>query len=559
MISVDFDGSRLLLQVPYAMNHAVRSLPSRKWDPRRKCWIVPAIEANLKQLRLQEQMGTKIEYTDAARNAINTNAADNIKRQAGFGEFPRGYPFADPQPYDHQRGTAVDFYSVPSFMLNAGMGTGKTRMAIDIHCARFIAGHVQAVVVVCPVTILRNWRNEILKFSPAEARCAAVVLDPDKPKQLEELSKHDGLRWLIVGVESLSSGRAFGMAMQWLRNQNPAALIVDESSKVKNSKATRTQRVHSLADEVEQHSTLTGTPISKGIEDLYAQYRVLGPNILGYDSFWSFRNRYCIMGGYKQKQIVGYQNVDELMTTIGPFTKLIKKEDCLDLPPKVYERRTIKMSSEQAQMYTDLDLTLTMMTQKGESLTAQNVLEQMLRMSEITGGFYSTRDEDTNKVSKHAFTKNPKLDELEELLSEHDGQSIIWCNFHTEAQAIIERLGAENCGVLLGYVAPADRQRYVEEFQAGRLRYMVGTAATGGMGITLTAASLVVYYGNTYNYIDRVQSEDRAHRIGQTKSVTYVDLVCEGTIDEDVLKSLEAKQSMSDFVQNTIKARGLAA
>jgi SNF2 family DNA or RNA helicase len=243
----------------------------------------------------------------------------------------------------------------------------------------------------------------------------------------------------------------------------------------------------------------------------------------------------------------------------------VRKSDVLkELPPKVYETRTVQLNDEQKRLYKEISKRDRAVS-GDRGITVNTVLEKMLRLQEITGGVITyERNPDLYNTSKfeHARItgKNAKVEELMSIVEEYECSTIVWCRFVEEIQmvteALVEKFGTSAVVQIYGGIDENTRWENVsEKFQSGKARFIVGNAATGGVGLNMTKAELVIYYSNSFSYIEREQSEDRAHRIGQTKSVTYIDLIAENTVDEIVVTALRSKKDVSEFVRTSIDAR----
>jgi len=291
---------------------------------------------------------------------------------------------------------------------------------------------------------------------------------------------------------------------------------------------------------------LTGSPITKSPMDIYAQCEFLRSGLLGFDSYYAFQGRYAVvqrktMGAHAFQQIVGYKNLDELTKRIDAFSYRVLKQDCLDLPEKIYTVRYVGMTKEQVSMYNQIRKHAMVLLESGEMSTAPAVITQMLRLQQILSGHLKTDDDEM------VYFPSKRMDALEEILEEHDGKSIIWSRFRYDIQQIVARLnqkyGEGYAAAYYGDTSDEERNDIVRNFQnpSHPLKCFVGNPATAGYGLTLTEANLVIYYANDFNLETRIQSEDRAHRIGQKNNVTYVDLITERTIDEQIVKALRAK------------------
>ena len=245
-------------------------------------------------------------------------------------------------------------------------------------------------------------------------------------------------------------------------------------------------------------------------------------------------------GGRRVQLIGSYKRLDELSDSIKKFSYRVLKEDCLDLPEKVYTRREVDLTDEQNKAYSTMK-SAALASLKGKMATAPHVLTQMMRLHQITCGHLKNDDDTITEI------KNNRLKELINLLDEVEGKVIIWANYVYDIENIVKTIqkefGDDSIVQYYGAIPAEQRQKNIEKFQDPKssVRFFVGNPQTGGYGITLTCANTVVYYSNGYDLEKRLQSEDRAHRIGQKKAVTYVDLIAPKTVDEKIRKALRKK------------------
>lgn len=298
--------------------------------------------------------------------------------------------------------------------------------------------------------------------------------------------------------------------------------------------------------------------------DLFAQFEFLDPDIIGMGDYYSFRGQYAIMGGFQEKQIIGYQNLEELMEIIEPFVFQVRKDEVFpDAPPKIYIRREVKMNKEQERLYKSMKKDKMVQTGNKE-LLVQNTLERMLRLQEITGGIVSYAIPEEEQVAKgpkfyreYIPGGNPKLEEVLDVTEEYDGPTIVWCAYKEEiflvAKALREKYGEDQVVELHGDIDEDTRDINVNVlFQGRKARFLVGNAATGGMGLTMSVAEIEIYFSNTFNYIDREQSEERAFGPDKKNGTIIVDIVAERTVDEHIVGALERKQDLAEYVRGTI-------
>jgi len=477
--------------------------------------------------------------------------------------FPAWYRY-ETEPYEHQT-RALDYvYGLPHAALFMGCGTGKSKTAIDMACARTQEGKIDSVLVICPFSIRNNWIEEIKVHSPIPAKCGVLKFNTKKAQREygEFLAETDCVKWLIVAVESLAQGSGAKWAEKFLLS-NKCMVVVDESSRIKNHKATRTGSCIGLGLLAEYRLIMTGTPITQGVLDLYSQFEFLDPQIIGMGDYYSFRNTYAIMGGFNRKEVIGYQNVDELMDNIRPYVFQVSTEDALpDLPPKIYQIRRVQMSKPQKTMYDKINKDMIIPHNDDTMMVVQNALEKAMRLQQVTGGHYPVElydhlKEDTYTGIVAIEGKNPKIEELLSMADEMGGAStIVWCKFVPEIKAVAaalrQKYGDNSVVEFYGAVDYDTRWENIRKFESGESRFFVGNPTTGGIGINLIQASYVIYYSNSFSYEDRHQSEARAHRSGQTKTVVYVDLLCSNSIDSHVTEALRGKHDLAEHIKGNI-------
>ena len=461
------------------------------------------------------------------------------------------------QPYAHQLTALEKSWDKQEYALFCEMGTGKSKILIDNFAMLYDKGEIDGVLVVAPKGVYKNWqRKEIPEHLPEHIVADIVVWSPNHTKkQLEHLEialkDDDNLKVLIMNVEAFSTQKGVDFAKQFLRKRN-VFMAVDESTTIKNRAAKRTKNIVNTGGLAKYRRIATGSPITKTPMDLYSQCDFLDPHLLGFGSFFSFQARYCKMwrrsvGTHSFNQVVGYQNLEELTSNLDRFSYRILKKDCLDLPEKVYIKRVVELTPEQRRVYDQLKTIALAVLEQGV-VTAANALTQILRLQQVCSGFLKTDD------GKMETLPSNKLSELMEALEEVDGKVIIWANYTHDIEsickAIREEYGWDSVRTYYGETKAEDRQQIVTDFQDPNnpLRFFVGQPRTGGYGLTLTEAKTVIYYSNSYDLEVRLQSEDRAHRIGQKNNVTYIDIVTEGTVDEKILSALRDKIDIASTV-----------
>jgi SNF2 family DNA or RNA helicase len=457
------------------------------------------------------------------------------------------------KPFDHQRKALEEGWHRQEFGLFMEMGTGKSKVLIDNLGLLFLNGQINFALVLAPKGVYRNWvAKEIPEHMSDDIphRVIRWVASPNKRQQEEMRSVKDqfaGLTIFVMNVESFSTKKG-QTAGEWMaRTFGTHGLIaIDESTTIKNHKAKRTKALLKIASQFKYRRLLTGSPITKSPLDIFSQTEFLRPGLMGHESFYTFQGRYAVlqrrsMGAKSFQQIVGYKNLDELTDKIDTFSYRVLKKDCLDLPEKVYTARYVTLTDEQFRMYSLLQQQAMLLFEDGEIVSAPAVITQMLRIQQVLSGHLKTDD------GEMKYFPSRRMDALKEILEEHDGKVIIWSRFRYDIIEITKMLNKEfgegSAAAYYGDTTDDERQSIVQQFQSpgSRLRFFVGNPSTAGYGLTLTEADLVIYYANDFNLETRIQSEDRAHRIGQKNNVTYIDLISEGTIDEKIVEALRNK------------------
>ena len=466
------------------------------------------------------------------------------------------YPYRN-QPFAHQAAYLQRFWKHPVVALFAEMGTGKSFMLINNAALLYDRGDINGMLIVAPKGVYRNWyKSELPKHMPEHVSYKMACWSPS-PRKAEKMEMEamlnyvDGLRILIMNIEAFSTEKGVTFARTFLRVTN-SFMAVDESTTIKTPNAKRTKNIIKVGREARFRRIATGSPVTKSPLDLYAQCEFLSADCLNMASYYAFQARYAVlverrMATHTFKQIVGYRRLDELQKRLDNFSFRVTKEECLDLPDKVYTRREVEMTAEQRKAYDQMKLMALSVIDQG-IVSTNNALTQLMRLHQICCGHVKLDD-----GSEVDFPNN-RIDELLAALEEVDGKVIIWANYRKDIERIKNRLqhdyGMTAVASYYGDTEAEERQEIVTRFQdpGDSLRFFVGNPRTGGYGLTLTAAKTVIYYSNNFDLEVRLQSEDRAHRIGQTSKVTYIDLITPGTVDEHIVKALRNKINIASAV-----------
>ena len=460
------------------------------------------------------------------------------------------------KPYAHQLTALEKSWNRETYAYFMEMGTGKTKVLIDNVAMLYDKGKVNGALIIAPKGVVGTWYNqEIPTHLPKHIENVCVLwqsnITKEQSRKLGTLFKTgEELHFLIMNVEALSTTKGTDFARKFLSSHN-TLMAIDESTTIKNPKAKRTKNIIKLSELAKYRRIMTGSPVTRNPLDLYSQCQFLSPWLLDFQSYYAFRTRYAIMktaniSGRQIQLVAGFQRLAELSEKLKPFSYRVLKADCLDLPDKIYMKRQIKLSPDQNKLYEQMRKEA-LATLNGKRVTTVNALTQLMRLHQITCGHFTSDDGTTQPI------KNNRIDELMDVLEEIEGKAIIWAHYQYDINTIIKEVEkVHGPGSIVDYygLTPQDeRQDNIKKFQNDdKCRFIVGTPQTGGYGITLTAANTVIYYSNGYDLEKRLQSEDRAHRIGQQKSVTYVDILADETVDEKIVKSLRKKINIASEV-----------
>jgi SNF2 family DNA or RNA helicase len=517
------------------------------------------------------------------------------------------------EPYQHQREAFMLQRDIKHFALLMGMGTGKTKLTLDTVAYNYDRGRIDILIVVAPKGVHRNWiEKEIPEHLPDWTNYrAATWMSPSKAKVADRKAvEHvlepgfEGLRVIAFNMEAFRDSTKCPAAklIRKIVNSLRVFMVIDESSKIKTPGSKRTMALRTLGKYTTAKRILTGTPVTQGPLDLYSQFNFLDPNILGFDNFITFKHyfaewerelnmqRYREINANRQARglppdpeagmyetLTGYKNIETLKKLIAPHSYRITKEECLDLPEKIYMSRFVEMSDEQRKIYNKI-VRQSIIELEGEQVTINHVLTKLLRLQQVLGGFVPIEE---FGESEPIPGPNLRIESLMDMIGESNGKWIIWARFRAEIKAIQAALwegyGAFSAVMYYGDVKDEDRTRAINRFQGEQpiienhavvgkepipdheqARFFIGQQHSGGYGLTLTAAENVDYYSNDFSLEARLQSEDRAHRIGQDKHVTYTDQECPGTVDSKIISALKNKMNLADMVTgDSIRLRAL--
>jgi len=438
--------------------------------------------------------------------------------------------------FGHQDHAIERFKDRPYGALFMEMGTGKSRIGVKLAEHKYATGAAKATLIVTTVGLLGNWLyNELPKHSELPYRTWVWNKDTKLPPADQHV-------YFLINIDALIGVRFNPFYKEFLKAFPQYTLIVDESSKAKNPKAERTKRLIQVARRAASRFIMSGTPTPNSPLDVYAQADILAPGLLGFTSMYAFKGRYAIIklernGPRVYEKIGGYQNLEELTAKIHTFAEVVKKSECLDLPPKIYRTLDVPLSKEQLKHYENLKK-IAMTYIEGENITVANTISLINKLLQICSGQLKNED-------AYYSIDNNRIGVLEDLVESANTKTLIWTSYVNNAKDIAKHLG-DRVVLLPSGLSISERQSRIELFKTGPALGLVANPASAGHGITLVESANSIYYSNSFNYENRAQSEDRNHRIGQSSSVLYTDLVALGTVEERVIDILKNKQKLSD-------------
>ena len=461
------------------------------------------------------------------------------------------------KPYAHQITALEKSWNKEVYAYFMEMGTGKSKVLIDNISMLYDKGKINGALIIAPKGVYSNWYNGEIPTHMADHIEKDVVLwkaliNKKQQSELDKLFKStEKLHVLCMNVEALSTPKGVDFARRFLDTHN-TLMAIDESTTIKNPDAKRTKNIIELSTMAKYRRILTGSPVTKNPLDLYKQCEFLDPYLLNHSSYYTFRTRYAHMrtanfGGRSVQIVVGYKNLPELSMLLEPFSYRCLKEDCLDLPDYTFTKRVIQMSPEQKKIYNQMKQ-MALAQMDGKLMTTATALVQLMRLHQITCGHFTADDGTIKDI------KNERLTALLETLEEVEGKTIIWAHYKHDIRQIVkaieDKYGANSYVTYYGETPQEERQSNIEKIQDpnSSVRFLIGTPQTGGYGITLTEANVMVYYSNGYDLEKRIQSEARINRAGQTRKMTYVDIICEDTVDEKIVKALRKKMDIASQI-----------
>lgn len=430
------------------------------------------------------------------------------------------------KPFPHQIEAFNVGLSKSDLLLADEQGLGKTKESIDIAIQRKIEG-VKKCLIVCGVNSVKyNWQEEIKIHSNEESK---VFDEKSMEKRIYSINEwiKDDIYFGIINIESIRNKELVAVIKKYIKKGVIRLVIVDEIHKAKNGQNLQGKALRTL--ESEYKIGLTGTPIMNKAEDLWNILKWLGVDV---GAFSKYKNEYCIMGGFRNYKVIGYKNLDLLNEKLNSVMLRRKKEDVLDLPPKIRKVEYIVLGEKQRILYNQIKQGL--LEEIGDILLNPSPLSALIRLRQVTGGILG---EEKDKINR--------LKEILEDIQEEGGKAIVFSNWKTVTKEIYKQLSPlYKVGYIDGDVPVLDRQKEVNKFQEDKLDVMIGTIGAMGTGLTLNKANYVIFMDKDYSPSNNEQAEDRSHRIGVKNTVNVISLVAKDTIDERIEEILAEKKDI---------------
>ena len=461
------------------------------------------------------------------------------------------------QPYKHQLDALQDSWDKENFAYFMEMGTGKSKVLLDNAAMLYDKGKINGLLIIAPKGVYKNWYDSEIPTHLPNHIFKKMVLwkTSDKSKKQQLLlntlfETGSEFHILLMNVEAFSKGDGAAFAAKFLSCHN-TMIAIDESTTIKTPTSNRTKNILALRKHAKYRRILTGSPVTKSPLDLFSQCEFLDPWLLGHTSYWTFKSRYAVtrkiqVQGRQVEIVVGYRNLGELSEKIQPFSKRVLKDDCLDLPKKTFMKHVVEMTKEQKKVYKQMKEEAIAYLD-GKVLSSATVMTQLMRLHQITCGHFTPDDGEIKNLPCNRMT------ELMDILENVHGKAVIWSHYTHDVRRIIDEIkrvyGDDSVVDYFGQTTPEERSINIKKFQEDdKCRFFVGTTHTGGYGITLTAASTMIYFSNGYDLEKRQQSEARIDRIGQTKPMTYIDIISEDTVDDRIVKALRSKINIANQI-----------
>jgi len=467
------------------------------------------------------------------------------------------------QPYEHQIDALNRAWLKPAFAYFLEMGTGKSKIIIDEIINLVEKQEINCAIILAPNNVHINWKGEFIKHWPNYNKIAIQIWRSGLSEiargkfenETRTIINSNKTLIFLMNIEALSTKSGQEYLRRILLARRMAYVAIDESHKIKNPAAIRTKAAIWLGGLAKYKRLATGTEAEEGLENLFSQFRFLDASIVGSRSYTAFKSMYCIMGGYENREIKGYQNEKMLAAKIAPYIYSKRKKDCLDLPDKVYVTHEIGLTAEQHRICTQLEEELIYELSNGQIVDATLALTRMVRIQQVLCGHINAPPNESESTRYAEVIPSHRADYVAELIENANSKVIVFCRFIKDVELIISACAKRDLSGI-GISSLVEGSRRLDEINRWRrdpsLKVLAITTSTGGTGLTLNEAKTTIFYSNSWSSTDRIQAEDRNHRIGQESKVTYHDIIVRNKIDHRLLLALKNKQTSANWFRSIV-------
>lgn len=457
--------------------------------------------------------------------------------------------------YGHQKRAIEKIGDLPYCALFMGTGTGKTKVALDKSVKHYCDGDIDAIVVITLKGVHSQWVQEQIPehVDPSIPRICHIwkgMKTVTEKRQFEFFLKQEVLQILSINFDAFRGDKAYNLMKRFLsRHRGRVMVMLDESQEIATFDSERSRTVQEFGTLVKFKMIMSGTPIPKNLVNEWSQFLFLSEDIIGHKYVTAFRKEYCEMGGFEDNQVVGHKNLERFNQLTAPYIFRVTKESELDLPPKVYTKEVFEMHPDQLKHYESLRKNFLSKMETGEVATIANAAVLITRLQQVSCGYLVDED------GTYHDLPNTRLEALKRIDNRIDGKKIVWAHYNRDVEMLGEYF-KKRCVKYVGATSSADRDYAKAAFMDpdSGVDIFLSNPAAGGTGLNLQGeCATAIYYTNSFNAVHRWQSEDRIHRIGTYKTITYVDLVAQKSVDYKILANLKKKKDFQEFVLDDLR------
>ena len=507
---------------PVIIDRIKKAPDGRRYIKSSRCWRLPITIDNINFLLMNFDIS-------AENKNMLLIELDGISKSPFSGAEISCFKWGNIKPFKHQKNGLSAILSNNFVALFWEQGCGKTLPVI-----KAIEYYQKKSLIVCPKTVTVSWAEQFETFSDVQP---VIITGPAKKRKKMLLDKSNTF---IINYDLLKTMELDLISIRF------DIIVFDESQYIKTPGSQRSKAAFRIAKNIKKRILLTGTPITRSAEDIFSQFKILDPSIFGI-SFYAFRNKYFHNVGWGN--IPDWQirpgALEEIKQKISLRAQRLKKEDVLDLPDKLFQKLIIEMTPEQKRIYKEIERDLVTTIDENE-IVINFLVTKMMKLNQVASGFIINENE-IIEIS------NKKTKETRQIFEDSDRPKIvIWALFKHDIKAISAEFSDIKHEIIDGSKTTDERMTAIDNFQNGDSKIIIIQEQAGATGITLTASNLVIFYSHSYNLGNRLQAEDRSHRIGQNKNVTYIDLIADGSIENDILENINKKRLLSGYIQGDI-------